>query len=240
MLNQDLLIDEVAAYKRESRKEFDKAVYDLLALAWPYREEAFSFADSTIYNSAISICLDLSDECALKAKDRIKRIVEDYVDEYNEDDIWATVYDDDAIARYDMAGTHLLDLLGVWIGVAATNNWTQGYTRIMFSRYLHNPFLCPEWKQIPLDTLAWGRGYAKDIAEQIAVIGQDIIVAGARTAEQVDETTKGATYYIRRRGSYYDCDVCQELVGIPIPIDVPFEIPHARCCCFPEYHYEEI
>ena len=98
--------------------------------------------------------------------------------------------------------------------------------------------LCPEWKEIPLDTLAWGKGYARNILEQLTLIGQGLIIGGGRYAEWVDEQAKGATYYIRRRGSNYDCDVCEGLANKPIPIEVPFEYSHARCMCYPEFHYE--
>jgi len=231
MLNQSHLIDTVAAYKKDSRKHFNEAVAALLALAWPYRKEGFVFDPSfALYDDALVLCMELSDKCEESARKRLQQAIEslEWDGEIPEDA--------EALESLDMAGTHLLDLLGVWIGVAAVNGWTESYTRVMVSRYLSNPFLCPEWRNIPLSTLAWGRGYARDIAEQLAIIGQGIIISGARYAEQQDEAASGATYYIRRRGSYYDCAVCDDLAGKPIPIGVPFEIPHPRCCCFPEYH----
>lgn len=240
MLNQSDLIDAVAAYKKDSEKHFWDAVTALLALAWPYRKKDFAFDESfALYDEAIVECINLSDKCSESARRRLYGIIEDSLDYADEEAAW-DVAESDSIESFDMAGTHLMDLLGVWIGIAAANKWTQGYTRVMISRYIHNPFLCPEWKDIPLDALAWGRGYAKDVAEQLAVIGQGIIIGGARYAEWTDAQAKGATYYIRRRGSTYDCDICDELAGFPIPIEEPFEIPHPRCVCRPEYHYEPI
>ena len=236
MLNQATLIDEVAAYKKDSKRHFDKAVLDLLALAWPHRKEGFTFDPSfALYDDALSICVVLSNRCAESARARLLRTIESL--EWDGDP-WDEVYDQDEESRFDMAGTHLLDLLSIWISVAAVNGWTQGYTRVMVSRYLTNPFLCPEWSTIPLDALKWGRGYAKDIAEQLAIIGQGLIVSGARLAEQEDERERGATYYVRHRGSNYDCPDCDDLSERPIPIDVPFVTTHPRCVCWPEYFYD--
>lgn len=239
MISNDTLTREAASFKSDARKHFDSAVAGLIALAWPWRKENFRFEDiPSVYTDATAACVALSDRCADAAKRRLSAIIEDSLDYSDADAAWDYVYGDDSEERFDMAGSHLLELLALWIGVAAANGWTKGYTRVMVSRYLANPFLCPEWRGIPIDALSWGSGYAKDISGQIAVIGQTLIIRGARYAEWVDAQAKGAVYYVRRRGSNYDCPRCDETVGIPIPITVPFETYHARCCCYPEYFYE--
>lgn len=242
MLNQEKLVDEVANFKKDAKKRFNAALAALLALAWEYKdrldEKKFSFeANPELYNEALRICREMSDGCAEDAQKRLFAIVEDALDYADEDAAWEQVYDD-ALERFDMAGSHLLELLAVWIGVAMVEKWTESYTKIMISRNLANPFLCPEWNSIPLDALAWGRGYAKDISKQLTLIGQNAILGGARYAEWVDEQAKGAQYYVRHRGSNYPCEVCQELAEVPIPIDKPFEPSHGRCVCYPEYFYE--
>lgn len=238
MLNQSDLIQTVAAYKEDSKDHFWEAVAALLALAWPYRKEGFKF-DNTfpLYDHALVVCIDMSDACISSAKDRLSEAVED-IDW--DGDPWQEAFSVETEERFDMSGTHLLDLLAIWISIAAVNGWTKGYTRVMVSRYLSNPFLCPAWKDVQRDAIAWGRGYARDITEQLAIIGQGIILSGARYAEQEDERAKGAQYYIRRRGSTYDCPDCEEMANIPIPIEVPFVVSHPRCVCFPEYHNEPI
>lgn len=241
MLDRDRLVKEVAAYKKDSRKHFDEAVAALIALAWAGRKPDFAYsADEALWGKALALCIALSDKCAESARKRLVSAISDTFDRLNEELIWNEAYDAETQESLDMAGSHLLDLLAIWIGVAATNGWTQGYTRVMVSRYLTNPFLCPEWKSIPLSALAWGRGYARDVAEQIALIGQDAIIGGAMYAEWVDAAEKGATYYIRHRGSGYDCPECDSLCGFPIPIEQPFEFLHARCMCWPEYFYEPL
>lgn len=236
MLDQEKLIEQVAAYKKDSRKRFFDAVSALLALAWPYRGMEFVFDETfPLYADALDICRRLSDQCAADARERLAVAIESL---QWDGDAWAEAYGEEEEASLDMAGSHLLELLGVWIVVAFVNGWTQSYTRVMMSRYLNNPFLCPEWRNIPLDALAWGKGYARDVAEQIAVIGQGIIISGARYAEQQSEKGAGAVYYIRHRNSGYDCDDCDALCGYPIPIDVPFVIEHPRCVCYAEYFYE--
>lgn len=238
MISQEILIDEAAGYKKDSKSYFDEALAALLALAWPYRSADFSFdGDDELYQEALDICISLSDKCNDRAIARMKNAISGMEGV----DAWIGENEYENIGSFDMAGTHLLELLGVWISVAAKNNWTEGYTRVMITRYISNPFLCPAWKEVPLDTLSWGRGYAKNIPEQLALIGQDMIIGGARWVEWNDEATnKNATYYIRRRGSTYDCPECDSWAGIPIPIETPFEPSHARCCCFPEYHYDNI
>jgi len=238
MLNQSDLLNTVAAYKKDSQDHFWEAVVTLLSLAWPYRKEGFVFDESfPMYDHALVVCIEMSDACIASAKERLSEAIEEL--EWDEDP-WPEAFSVETEERFDMAGTHLLDLLAIWISVAAVNGWTKSYTRVMVSRYLANPFLCPYWKDVPKDALAWGRGYAKDIVEQLTLIGQGIILSGARYAEQEDEKANGATYYIRRRGSTYDCTDCEEMANIPIPIEVPFVIPHPRCVCFPEYHNEPI
>ena len=74
----------------------------------------------------------------------------------------------------------------------------------------------------------------------MGVIGQNLIIDGARAHEWRKEMAGGATYYVRRRGSNYDCPDCDSLCGYPIPIDVPFERLHSRCVCWAEYHYDEM
>ena len=237
MLKRQTLINETAAYRKDARRHFDKAVAALVALAWPYRKEGFTFGpDFALYDDALDICINLSDQCAESARKRLLRAIEGL----EWDGEWEEDYDIDTQKRMDMAGTHLLALASIWVSVAAVNGWTESYTLVMVSRYIHNPFLCPAWKNIPLDTLSWGRGYAKDIAEQLALIGQGIIISAALRIDQQLEQRNGASYYIRRRGSNFDCDTCDELANKPIPIDVPFYFPHPRCVCFPEYHYEPI
>ena len=236
MLNQSELIKTVAAYKKDSRRVFDSAVTALIALAWPYRSKDFVFDESFgLIDEAYVICQNMTDECIDRARARMEELLGDSLDYYDDDAAWDYAFDEDDRVRLDQAGSHLLELIAVWLHVATTNGWTQGYTRVVFSRYLTNPFLCPEWSGIPLNTLAWGRGYAKDISEQIAIIGQGLIVEGARHAERVDAMALGYNYYIRRRGSTFDCDTCDEMANKPIPIDIEFEIPHPRCVCYPEF-----
>ena len=242
MLNQQTLIRETADYKRDARRIFDAHLASLLALAWPFRNaEEFSFElNDDLMAASYEECIELTDECAENAEKHFLTAVVNLGDTFDAEEVWNGVYDESQEASYDMAGSHLLDLLTAWIGVAAANEWTKDYTRIMIGRYLANPYLCPQWNIVPREMLAWGVGYAKDISEQMAVIGQNLIVQASRYAEWLDESAQGATYYIRRRGSTYDCPACDELCGYPIPISEPFDFVHSRCLCFPEYHYEPI
>lgn len=245
-VSNDRLVAEAAAFKREAAREFDKAVKELLDLVWAKRVPTrdFRFTDDTeIDAEANAILRNLSDTLVAKAKARAEAIIRaslkdyDFGEEWTED--WDTANNEDGeplLWRFDMEGSHLRDLLEVWIGIAVLNGISKSELRVEISRYLANPYASPLWRGVPKGALAWGRGYSKDIIEQMSILGQNAVVLAARRAEQRNERENGATYYIRRRGSDYDCDECDDLCGFPIPIDEPFEIPHSRCMCWPEYH----
>lgn len=245
MLNRDTLIDEAASYKNDAKKRFDAALAALLALAWRYKDKIqgeFSFsANPDLYDEALRICREMSDGCAEDARKRLFEAIEDSLDYADEDVAWEYAEDLDGeplMDRLDMAGSHLLDLLNLWIAVALAKGFTQHYTRIVIVRYLNNPFASGYFGAWGKGVLKWGSGYSKNIWEQLSIIGQNAIISGARYAEWVDAQAKGATYYVRRRGSNYDCPDCDALCGYPIPIDEPFDYIHSRCCCYPEYFYE--
>lgn len=249
MLDNETLVKGVAAYKRESLKEFDKAVAALVALAFQYKDTGADFlwdGDPELDAKANEICRNLSDALAERARAAALSIVEGSLDHYDFDEAWEEEAEDGdkadwfvpLLTRFDQQGSFLKELLEVWVALAFVNGLSPSELRVEISRFLANPFLSRYWKDLPRDILKWGRGYPKDIAGQVAVIGQDAIIATARRAEWQDARAKGAEYYIRRRGSGYDCDECDGMANIPIPIDEPFDIPHSRCMCYPEYHFE--
>lgn len=233
------LAASAASFKRVASTEFDKAVKELIALAYKYRDMGDSFMwdnDPELNDEANRICRDLSDAVAERAKAIARDVFEKSLDDYDLDDDWNR--DGMIIERLDQEGSHLLELLAIWLAIAFLNDISAGELRVLISRYLSNPFASPLWRGLPLDALKWGRGYARNVLEQIVVIGQNAIVSAYRYAEWQQAMANGAEYYIRRRGSYYDCPECDELCGYPIPIEIPFEWLHSRCMCWPEYHYE--
>lgn len=244
-MDNESLTRKVAAFRKDSRKEFDKAVAALIALAYRYRYMGQDFLwekDPELDAEANRICRELSDTLAERAKAIARAVVAENMDWYDFDEAWDRESDEWAVpilTRFDQQGSFLKELLEVWLALAFLHSLTQGELRVMVSRYLANPFASPLWRGLPADILAWGRGYSKDIAGQIAVIGQNSIVAATRFAEWQDAAARGATYYIRRRGSSYNCDVCQEMANVPIPIEQPFIVPHGHCMCYPEYHFDE-
>ena len=249
-VSNDRLVSEAAAFRRDASREFDRVVKALLDLVWskkaPTRDFRFT-DDAELDAEANAILRGLSDTLAARAKARAESIIRDSLPEYDfgeewEDD-WDATDDEDGtplLWRFDMEGSHLRDLLEIWIALAVLDGIAKSELRVLISRYNSNPFASPLWSGVPKGALAWGRGYSKNILEQITVIGQNAIVRASRRAEQSEERRGGATYYIRRRGSNYDCDVCEDMANVPIPIDVPFDFPHPRCMCYPEYHYGPI
>jgi hypothetical protein len=250
MLNNETIAKGAAAFRKDSGKEFDKAVAALIALAYRYQYMGEDFLwekDPELNDEANRICIELSDALAERAKAIAKSIVTESLEYYDFEEDWdyeeETDTDDDnphvpVLVRFDQQGSFLKELLEIWIALAFVHSLTQGELRVMISRYLANPFASPLWKNLPKDILNWGRGFAKDIKNQIAIIGQNAIVSAARRAEWEDARAKGATYYIRQRGSNYECPECDSLCGYPIPIDEPFEFVHSHCMCIAEYHYD--
>lgn len=232
-----------ASFRRAASTEFDRALRELIDLAFKYREMGADFLwerDPDLFDEATRICRNLSDELAEKAKAIARGLFEDSLEEYDLDESWDRGAGDDAvpvISRFDMEGSHLLDLLEIWVALAFIHSLTRGELRVLISRFLSNPFASPLWRGIPADALKWGRGYSRNIIDQISVIGQDAIISAYRHAEWMQAMARGADYYIRHRGSGYDCPECDSLCGRPIPIYIPFEWTHARCMCWPEYHY---
>lgn len=237
MLDRDHLAKSAASFKRAAQRDFDKAVKELIALAFKYAKARADFLwdmDPELDAEANRILRNLSDTLAEKAKAIARAEVEDMLDEYDFEEAW----DDETVSRFDQQGSFLKELLEIWIALAFVNGIRQGELRVLVSRYLANPFTSPLWKGIPPGAIAWGRGYSMNILEQLAVIGQNAIIASARTVEWAYAAEKGADYYIRRRGSFYDCPECDSLCGYPIPIGTPFEFLHSRCMCWPEYHFK--
>lgn len=245
MLDNETLTKKVAAFKKESRKDFDKAVAALIALAFLHKDMGADFLwdkDQELDAEANRICRELSDTLTEKAKDLARDAVKE-LDDYDIEEFWDVARDEwfvPVTTRFDQQGSFLKELLEIWVAIAFLQGLTQGELRVEISRFLANPFLSPLWRGLPRDILKWGRGYSKNIAEQIAVIGQNAILSAVRLAEWKNAKDNGATYYIRRRGSGYDCPDCDDLCGYPIPIDEPFEFLHSRCMCWAEYHDGEI
>lgn len=245
MLDNETLTRKVAAFKKESRKDFDKAVAALIALAFLHKDMGADFLwdkDPELDAEANRICRELSDTLTEKAKDLARDAIKE-LDDYDIEEFWDVARDEWFVpitTRFDQQGSFLKELLEVWVALAFVYGLSQGELRVEISRYLANPFVSSLWRGLPRDILKWGRGYPKNIAEQLAVIGQNAILSAVRLAEWRAAKDGGATYYIRRRGSYYDCDECDSLANHPIQIDEPFEVPHSRCMCYPEYHFDEM
>lgn len=246
MPEPDRTVRAAAAFARYAQRAFDKAVKELVDLAWESGDPTVDFVwenDPALDARANAVLRGMSDDLAAKAKalakDAVRNEAEFLGEEDGEDvdDGWdeATL-----VFRLDMAGSHLKELLEIWIALAALRHVGRGELRVLVSRYVSNPYAAPLWRGLPQDVLHWGRGYGRNIAERLAVIGQDAIADAARRAEWDAAKEAGAYYYVRRRGSAYDCPECDGLCGYPIPIDVPFQRTHPRCMCKAEYFFQPI
>lgn len=244
MLN-DKIIAQSSLFKKDSRSEFEKAVAALISLAFRYRRFGADFlwtSDPILEREANAILRGLSDSLAERAKARAISLIEGEGWDFG-GDAWDDVnerVDPPLLTRFDQQGSFLRDLLEIWIAIAFVEKITPDYLKILVINHLSNPYSSPFWKGLPEGLLKRGRGYQRNIIDQIFLIGQDSIIGSARLAEWKQAVSGGARYYIRRRGSNYKCEECESIANIPIPIEVPWDFTHARCMCYPEYHYEPI
>ena len=242
-MSNDRLVEEVSAYRNDSKRTFEEAVAALIALAFRYSHLGANFlwdSNPVLERECNQILRGMSEKFREAAKRRAVALIEE--EGWDEDafEMSDGEGENTLLWRFDMAGSHLRELLEIWVAIAFVEKMTPAYLKICVLRYLGNPYAAPMWSRLPKGLLRWGAGYQKDIAAQIALIGQDAIVNAVRLAEWMDASANGAVYYIRRRGSNYDCDICEDLANVPIPIEVPWEFTHSRCMCYPEYHYEPI
>ena len=240
MVDRKALTTRVASFKKSASRLFDKAVDELVALAFKHANAGADFLwdmDPGLDEEANKICRNLSDAMAEKAKELARLAVEDSFEYEGFDDAWEHE-NDGLLTILDQQGSFLKELLEIWVALAFVNAISKGELRVMLSRYMANPFLSPLWGGLPKGVLKWGRGYQRDLLAQFVLIGQEAVIRAFLYAEWKNASANGAKYYIRRRGSWYDCRDCDDLCGFPIPIETPFQHPHPRCMCWPEYHYE--
>lgn len=239
MANREKITKATAKYKQEARKPFETALGALIALAFRWKSLGANFlwdSDPVLEEEANAILRGLSEAEMELAKQSAKELV-------GEGDVFDSAWDAasaDVLERLDMEGSHLRELLEVWIALAFVNGMTQGYLKILIIRYLNNPYASPLWSGLPAGLLKWGRGYQKNILDQIALVGSDAILGAAALAEYTDALENGAVYYIRHRGSNYDCPDCDALCERPLPMTQIIDLTHPRCMCWNEYFFEQI
>lgn len=240
-LNRKTVEKEVASFKKDGRKRFEDALSALIALGYSRSDLGDNFlweSDPALNEKALAICREMSEKLVADARARAEYTCES-LDYYDFDAAWDMV-EDEALDSFDMEGSHLLSLLEIWLAIAFAKGLTEAYLKITILRYLGDPYASPLWGGLPGGLLAWGKGYRKNIIDQIGIIGQNAIITAADHAEFVDAVAKGATYYIRHRGSDFLCLECDMLCEYPIPIENELGPTHANCMCWNEYFYEPL
>lgn len=244
-MDNNVLIAQASSVKADSQREFEAAVAALIALAYKYQRLGANFlwdADPVLEREANAILRGLSDNLAAKAKARALALARGEGWSWGLES-WEDVNekaDTPLLTRFDQQGSFLRALLEIWVALAFVNGLTQSYLKISVIRYIANPYASPLWKGLPLGLLKRGPGYQRNIIDQLALIAQDGIIDAVRRAEWMDAMDNGALYWVWRRGSNFKCDDCQGNAGRTFPMDIPFDTLHARCMCWPEYHYDQI
>lgn len=240
-MNNERLTEQAAAYKSDARRLFEDAVVALIALAFRYKNLGANFlwdSDPVLEREANAILRRLSDKARESAKARALELIRE-ADLAEGEYAWDSAEDawgEPVLTRLDMVGSHLRELLEIWIALAFVEGMTPSYLKICVLRYLSSPYASPMWSRLPAGLLKWGKGYQRNLIDQIALIGQTSIIGAVRFAEWSDASSRGAAYYIRRRASTFDCPECESLANKPIPISVPWENLHARCVCYAEFY----
>lgn len=232
------------------RRAVQDAVAQILALAYPYAdfvEGEFRFEDFPDLDEKVNAILrDLSDKGMEVLKSRIADALalldgeyEDFADIVEETEnegngvLWA----------FDLHSSNLKKLLEGWITIGFTQKLLQGALLAKILGYMDAPQDAPMWRDavrqhlIDPNEYHFGKGYQRNIPDAMKVLAIYIITKVFMLSEQRVERGKGATFYIRHRGSTYDCPECDSLCEYPIPIEEPFEYPHPRCMCWAEYFY---
>lgn len=226
------------------------AVTRILALAYLYKEFVegeFRFEDFPDLDERVNAILrGLSDKGAEIARQRVRDALalldgeyEDYediveeVENENEGMLWA----------FDMHSSNLKKLLEGWLTIAFANGWSQADALAKIASNLDEPQTSPMWrdairaKVIDPNEYRFGRGYQRNIPNAMKVLAVWVIIRVFAEAQRREQTAKGATFYVRHRGSNYNCPECDDLCEIPFPIEEPITIPHPNCMCWTEYFY---
>lgn len=243
-MNNNKLIEQAAAFKTDARKAFEKAVAALVDLAFKYSRFGENFlwdSDAKLNDEANAILREMSDSLAEKAKTRAMSIIQEQEWAWG-DEAWDDVSrlgDEPLLTRLDQQGSFLRELLEIWVALAFVNGLSKNYINISVVRYLSNPYASPFWRGLPPGLLKHGTGYQKNLIEQLALIGQDAIIGSVHYAEWLEMRNNGAAFYVRRRGSDFNCPTCQSLANTLIPIETPWDYTHPRCVCWAEYYDAE-
>lgn len=235
-----------------TKKAVQDAVAEILALVYPYQpfvEGEFRFEDFPDLDEKVNAILrGLSDKgmeiMRQRMRDAIALLGGDY--ESYEDIVTEIENEGDGVLwAFDLHSSNLKRLLEGWITVAFAQKIILPNLLPVVVGSMDAPQDAPLWKEgirehlIDPNEYRFGKGYQRNIPNAMKVLIVYVVTKVFMRSQQRMERLNGAAYYIRRRGSRYDCPECDALCGYPIPIDVPFEPTHPNCVCWAEYHYPE-
>ena len=231
------LIEQMARVKGDVRERVEKAVSAVLLLAWAYRSDEFDWAMHPDLDKEVNAILrDMSDGVTEDIERRARAVLEEM--ELLEWEDGALDYAEgerdghDMLWRLDMHASHLKELLGLWLGVAAVCVLDRATTTTQILTFLGNPALSPYWRKAGAPVLRWGRGNIRNTIDGLTLIGQDAINGTYQFAWVHHLESIGAVGYRTVRGSNYDCPICEEMKERVWPIDIVVLPYHPRCVCY--------
>lgn len=228
------------------RKRVSEVITKALRLAENYRGrgDAFAFDLYPELDEKINeLLISLSDGLLKDAEKRARNVL----------DLFDMVLDEETIIHdaeegekgivwaLDMHCSNLKKVIAAWIAVGFANGWDTGKILNNCLVYMSNPDASLYWREavrtkvVDPNEVQFGRGYQRNVIDAVTVTEQGMIYRSFLIASQWVGELDGATHYIIHRGSAFDCPLCDDRCGVPIPIDVPYVPTHIRCVCQLEF-----
>lgn len=217
------LRNALTSYKGYVSSKTRKAIERILALSWKYQYIGARFefsANAELSAQVEKILRHMTDELY----DYSFRKARTAADKDDDDNSVLVMLDADNIRqRYYKHTDHLKTMLEVYIGTAFANKYTRGELLSKVAAYIANP---------PV-SFHFGRGVMRNPAEAYTVIGQNTIHTAYQSSVLIGYRKDPMVIGYRVvRGSNYDCDECQSLVGITFPLSSQVLPVHPRCRCY--------
>lgn len=236
--------------KPSVRMRVSDALLSILTLAEPYRNKRgeFIFEDNPELSEEVNLILiGLSNGCLEDAEERARRVLSDFDMVLDEEEIISEAEEGERgfIWGLDMHCSNLKSLVEAWIAIEFVRGWPIARTLTEILSYMNSPDTSRYWKEslrekvVDRKEVMFGKGYQRDIIGALTVSEQSVIYGSLLIASQWEAEMEGAVSYIMRRGSAFDCPLCDAECSYVRPISEPVPSFHPRCVCYPQYFYSE-
>ena len=242
------VIDEMAKAKADVERRYREKIPEIIreCMAFAYLGKSFTFdANAELEKRVNQRLVELSDEILEDIEKRAKRVIQYAEEEDDEDTILAYMKreqnGEDLITRIDKHNSNLRYFLEGWMAIGMANNLSQTNLLTDILTYMGNPYVSPLWQKafregylansIRTQGYSYGRGNMKNPIDANAILSQNSINIAYQLATITRFQKQGALGYVIKRGSTFDCPLCDSFCGIVWRSD-NFILPiHTRCVC---------